>query len=302
MYTLPPEAVEAGRKNWEFDLSEAVRSIAYVLPGAAVAGIRGEPREVLDILSRHQPDVVFNACEAPQGRPDREAHVVALLEWLGVAFTGSGSETLALCRRKDYVDAVLSDCGIPVPRKNTFPCIVKPAAEDGSVGIHDHSVCENADALTRARSLVDGPVVVQEFLEGREFAVSLWGHPEPHWESIGEIRFSGGLRLTTYSAKWDPGSADFARSPMVYDKDLDPALRIEIATSARKVWRSVGARGYVRVDMRLNAAGVPCVLDVNPNPDLSPGAGINRAVIEAGWSWEQFIRKQIEWASSSASF
>ena len=91
--------------------------IAEVLPGADVAKVRGEPREILALLEAHAPDVVFNLCEAPLGRPELEPHVAALLEWAGVRFTGSGSETLALCRRKDRVAAVLAGAGVPVPQR-----------------------------------------------------------------------------------------------------------------------------------------------------------------------------------------
>jgi D-alanine-D-alanine ligase len=301
LYTVPPDGLQAGRQRAEFDLSVPVRSVAQVLPEATVAGIRGEARELLELLSRLDPDVVFNACEAPLGRPDLEAHCAALFEWLGIPFTGSGSETLTLCRRKDFANAVLAAAGVPLPRIDRFPCIVKPAAEDGSAGIHAHSVCADRDALARARQLVDGPVIVQEFLNGREFAVSLWGPVRPDWFSIGEVKYRNGLQLITYAAKWDEQSADFANSPVVYDSDIEPALQDAIVTSARGAWRALGLRGYARVDVRLDARGIPCVLDVNPNPDLSPGAGIHRGVMEAGWTWERFVGAQIEWASTSAS-
>ncbi|HMF56036.1 MAG TPA: ATP-grasp domain-containing protein [Pyrinomonadaceae bacterium] len=296
LHTLPPEAIADGRNSWEFDLSEAVEGIAEVLPEAILAGVRGEAREILLLLSEHQPDVVFNACEAPLGRPNLEAHVAALLEWLDVRFTGSGSETLALCRRKDRVNAVLEAAQVPVPRKSLFPCIVKPAGEDGSVGIYADSVCENLEALQRARARFDVPVVVEEFLPGREFAVSLWGREEPEHSSIGETRFKGELRLNTYAAKWDIESVDFANSPMFYDIELDTSLRESVIEAARGAWRAVEARGYIRVDVRLDSDHVPRVIDVNPNPELSPGVGIHRAALEAGWSWQKFVRRQIEWA------
>ena len=93
------------------------------------------------ILDSQHPDVVFNPCEAPLGRPDLESHVAALLEWRGVRFTGCGSETLALCRRKDRTKAVLAAAGAPVPRDGGFPCIVKPADQDGSAGIDARRPC-----------------------------------------------------------------------------------------------------------------------------------------------------------------
>src|SRR5258707_11875234 len=104
LHTLPP-VVAAGRTPDEFDLSAAARGIADVLPGAIVAGVRGEVPEILALLATHQPDVVFNACEAPLGRPALEAHVAALLEWLGEGFAGWVRATLAVCRRKGRAKA-----------------------------------------------------------------------------------------------------------------------------------------------------------------------------------------------------
>jgi D-alanine-D-alanine ligase len=296
LHSLPPSVIHDGRNAWEFDLGEAAHSVAKVLPGAMVAGVRGDAEEVLALLSKHAPDVVFNACEAPLGRPELEAHVTALLEWCGVRFTGSGSETLALCRRKDRVNAVLRAAGVPIPRTDFFPCIVKPADQDGSVGLHIDSVCDDQRSLERARSRLVGPIIVEEFLPGREFAVSLWGRRDGDYVSIGETRFENGLRLNTYAAKWEIDSSDFANSPMFYDVKLDSELRDPVIDAARGAWQAVEARGYVRIDVRLDAEGVPRVLDVNPNPELSPGVGIQRAITEAGWTWEQFVKKQIEWA------
>ncbi len=296
LYTLPPEVSPPDRILGEFDLHEAAQGVAEVLPGATTLGIQGEIGEMLAILTAHRPDVVFNLCEAPVGRPDREGHVAALFEWLGVRFTGSGSETLALCRRKDRVDAVLAAAGVPVPRRGVFPCIVKPADEDGSVGIWPDSVCGDRQALAHARARLAEPAVVQEFLPGREFAVALWGGDDPEYISIGETLFVRGLQVITYAAKWDTESADFANTPLSYDTVLDPPLRQAVIAAARGAWRAVGARGYLRVDVRLDAAGTPFVLDVNPNPELSPGKGMHWAVTAAGWTWERFVTQQVAWA------
>ncbi len=296
LHTLPPDTAAHGRTVGEFDLDAAACNVAGALPGAVVAGVHGEVREVMALVELHQPDVVFNVCEAPLGRIDREAQIAALLELLGVPFTGCGSETLALCRRKDRAGAVLAAAGVPVPRSGVFPCIVKPAGEDGSAGISADSVCASPEALTRARARLAGPVIIQEFLSGREFAIALWGRDWPEFYSIGETRFLNGLRLITYAAKWDLESRDFADSPLDYNMPLDPPLRDALLAAARGAWCAVEASGYIRVDIRLDEAGVPYVLDVNPNPELGPGVGICRAVQEAGWTWERFVRQQVEWA------
>jgi D-alanine-D-alanine ligase len=292
--TMAPE----GDRRDELDLSEAVAELARVLPEASRAAVRGHAGEVIAELDRARPDVVWNACEAPLGRPDLESHVAALLEWWGVRFTGCGSETLALCRRKDRTSAVLAASGVPVPREGeaVLPCIVKPADEDGSAGIDRDSVCVRAEDVARARARLAGPVLVQEFLPGREFAVALWGERRPEHSSIGEFAFTNGLLVNTYASKWVTGSEDFAASPLSYATEIEGSLRERVLDAARGAWLAVEARGYMRVDVRLDGDGEPRVLDVNPNPELAPEVGIHRAVTEAGWTWERFVRQQIEWA------
>jgi D-alanine-D-alanine ligase len=297
LYSVFPDSVVAvDRVAGEFALTEAAECVAAALPGASAVGVVGALDEVLGAIRSHRPDVVFNACEAPLGRPDRETHVAALLEWMGIRFTGAGSETLALCRRKDWVKPLLAAAGIAVPRDGGFPCIVKPADEDGSYGIWTGSICENTADVARARSHLTGPVLVEEFLPGREFVVSLWGERAPDHVSIGETEFQGGIRLITYAGKWRVDSVDFRDTPLTYDPDIAPDLRDAIVAAARGAWRVVGARGYLRVDVRLGADGRPRVLDVNPNSELTPGVGMHRAVVEAGWNWVDFVRNLVEWA------
>ena len=190
LHTAAPDTDPPGRRAWELDLGPAAQSIAAALPDAAIARVHGEPREILALLDRHRPDVVYNLCEAPRGRPDLEAHVASLLEWAAVRFTGSGSETLALCRRKDRAAAVLAAAGVAVPATDGFPCIVKPLAEDGSAGIDRASVCNDEAAVRQARARIAGRALVQQFLPGREFAVSLWGGMTPDHVSIGETPFA----------------------------------------------------------------------------------------------------------------
>jgi len=304
LHTLPPAAADEGRIAGEFDLSAAAANIAAAIPDAICAGVSGGPREILTAVERHAPDVVFNLCEAPFGRPRLEPAVAALLEWMRIPFTGASSRTLSLCLHKPDANAVLAAHGIAVPRSSPhhgFPCIVKPASEDGSAGIHHDSVCEDSATLSRALSRAGAPVLVQEFLPGREFAVSAWGPQDACFVSIGETRFLNGLRLITYAAKWDLDSPDFANSPLDYDSKIDAPLRTAIEETARRVWRAVDAFGYLRMDIRLDGDGIPHVLDVNPNPEPGPGVGICRAVQEAGWKWERFLDCQIEWALERGS-
>jgi D-alanine-D-alanine ligase len=299
LHTLP---MRCDRATLEFAMNEAATCVGRTIENALVIGIQGEVREVISVLEKHQPDVVFNCCEAPLGRPDREAHIAALFEWLGVSFTGSGSECLALSRRKDRVNPLLNSAGIRTPHSGggEFPCIVKPADEDGSYGIWAGSICESKEEVDRARAHLPGRMLVEEFLPGREFVVSLWGGREPEEHAIGETLFEGGLRLRTYAGKWRSGSHEFRSTPIAYDSTIAPDLRASLRALAARAWHVVGARGYLNVDIRLDRHDLPHVIDVNPNPELTPGFGIHRAAAEAGWDWSRFVERQLQWASASA--
>jgi D-alanine-D-alanine ligase len=296
LHTLPPSAAGPGRLTDEFDLTHVADNLVAAIPGGVAVGIRGDADEVIALLDQHRPDVVFNLCEAPKGRPDLEAQLAGLLELLGVPLTGSPSETLALCRRKDRTKAVLAAAGIGVPEAMGFPAIVKPMDDDGSAMLHTGSVCQTPEDVARETARLNGHAMVEAFLPGREFVISLWGARTPEHHAIGETIYEGGLELITYAAKWETESADFANSPLIYRPELTDELRERILAAAKGAWKAVGARGYIRVDVRLDVLGEPRVLDVNPNPELGPGVGICRAAQEAGWTWEAFVQKQIEWA------
>jgi D-alanine-D-alanine ligase len=295
-HTLAPSLAPGGRVPDEFDLSEACEAVMSVVPGAVAQGIEGRDDEFAAVVRDHRPEVVFNLCEAPLGRPDREAHAASRWQSLGVRFTGARGATLELCRVKDRVNTLLSACGIAIPGRGSFPCLVKPAEEDGSAWIRRESVCRDQRELKLALASVPARALVEEFIPGREFAVSVWGGDQPEYFSVGETVFANGLELITYDAKWMPESADYMDSPVSYATEVSAGLRGTLEGTAGSVWKAVGAHGYLRVDVRLNDAGVPHVLDVNPNPALGRSGGIRAAAEAVGWSWERFVTAQIDWA------
>jgi D-alanine-D-alanine ligase len=295
-HTLAPAAGLAGRMAEEFDLGEAAEAVVSVIPGAIDCGFEGRDEEFAGLLREHEPDVVFNLCEAPLGRPDLEAHAAALWQSLGVRFTGARSHTLELCRVKDRVNRLLTREKIAVPGRGTFPCLVKPAEEDGSAWIRRESICRDHEELRLALQRIPARALVEEFIPGREFAVSAWGGDRPEHFSVGETVFANGLQLVTYEAKWRPECSDYLESPVSYATDIGAELRCALETVAGRVWTAVRARGYLRVDLRLDRSGLPHVLDVNPNPALGRSGGIRDAAAAAGWSWERFVKSQVDWA------
>jgi D-alanine-D-alanine ligase len=250
------------------------------------------------LLSRlSNVELAFNLAEGMGGAASAEPRVAALLELAGVACTGASSETLALCRRKDRANAVLQAAGIAVPRWtvavtgaepdwDTFPAIVKPLGEDGSVGIEEWSVVDDPLELRAALDRIGGNGMVQRFVDGRELNVGFVGSAVL---PVAEIEFVGTQRVVSYAAKWSAGSvADRATRP-VCPARIPASLAGEVVELARAAWVAVEGRGYGRVDIRTDGAGRPYVLDVNPNPDLAPGAGLARMAGVAGWDYGELV-------------
>lgn len=293
LHTLPADPTLI-----DTDLSLPAAGVAAALEDVVVEGVRGEPGELLALLHRHRPDVVFNLCEAPCGVPTWEPHVPALLAWLGQRHTGAGSEALALCHRKDRVRALLRAASVPIPGSGGLPAFVKPVAEHGSAGIEAGCLCRDATEVEAQRARL-GEVVVEDYLPGRELVVALWGREAEH-AAVGEVRFPAHRPFLTWEAKWLPISDDYRGTTTTYPADVSPALAAELLQAARGAWAAIGLWGYARMDLRLDAEGRPRVIDVNPNPDLTPDDGLTstsgmaRAVLSAGWSWADFIRFQVE--------
>lgn len=262
------------------------------------------------ILRHLEADVVFNLFEGFDGRPETEYLVAGALSQLGFRHTGCPSSALALALDKARAKEMLVTAGIDTPRYQVrkadtisvfelrFPCVVKPCGEDASHGLSEESLVSDMGSLERQVSkvcrLYGGEALVEEFAEGREFNVTVLGNKETQVLQVSEIEYSlpGSLpRLLTFAAKWEPESIYFQNTRVVCPAEIGPALRARIGDTARLTFRLLGCRGYARVDMRLDAAGRLKVLEVNPNPDISPGTGAARQALASGMTYAEFIEK-----------
>jgi D-alanine-D-alanine ligase len=278
------------------DLGFAVRT----LPAPAA------PAELVALLAAERPEVVFNLVESVKGEARFEAAVAWVYELLGLAYTGSPAFALSLALRKDVTNALLRGRGVPIPEGRvlergdeplaglTFPLIVKPVREDASHGITLESVCQDeAAARARARYVIERyaqSALCEEFVEGRELNVTVLGEGESaRTLELMEIDYSGWPagqpRLITYNAKWEEESAECKGSVPVPARDLPEGLAASIRAAALGAYRAVGLRDYGRVDLRVHPERGPLVLDVNANPDLTPGAGLSKAAAASGVSY-----------------
>lgn len=255
-------------------------------------------------------DLVFNLCEGVAGVSRLEVNVASLMELAGIPFTGCSAWTMAVCHRKPLLNAFLASRGVPVPRWHVpdgaaavpddfpLPAIVKPAAEDASIGIEQGSVVTSVAALRDRVALVrerHGAAIVQQYIAGRELAV---GFVDDATLPLSEIDFSdlpaGTWPIVSFAAKWHEASPEFAGTQPVCPADVPADLADRIVRVATAAWRTVDGRGYGRVDLRVDADGTPWVLEVNPNPDLSTDAGLANMARARGWSYDRLVLRIVE--------
>lgn len=288
-------------------VEHAIRSLGYE---CYVMAIRDEILSVIHWLKEIRPDVIFNLCESVYGNACWEMNIPALLDLFRIPYTGSPPLTLGLCQDKGKVKDILLSQGILTPRYrifdqpvedmrgNIFPIIVKPLHEDGSLGISKQSVVYDDAMLNKqVRYVIDKyqqPALVEEFVDGRELNVSL---VETNGNvgvlPISEIDYSefpeGSPKICGYEAKWVTESAEYQKTKPVCPAPLEWVMKRRVEHIAVKVFRLFGCRDYARVDMRLDRNGKLYVIEVNPNPDISPQAGMTRAVKVQGMTYSEFI-------------
>jgi len=266
-------------------------------------------REVLEGI---ETDLAFNLFEGFDRHPEAETAVADILCSLGLPYTGCPPSALALALDKAKAKDFLKEAGIETPNCQVltpvtlpmfgldYPCIVKPLGEDASHGLTAESVVRDAGQLTRqvARisELFGGKALVEEFVDGREFNVTVLGVNNPVVLPISEITYSlplGLPNILTFSAKWEPQSVYFEHTKVVCPAELEDEVREQIMDISIRAFQLFDCSGYARVDLRQNG-GRPQVLEVNPNPDISPGAGAAIQARATGITYSQFIDKIVQ--------
>jgi D-alanine-D-alanine ligase len=268
------------------------------------------------LLRRLKPQLVFNLVESLEGQDRLASLAPALLDWLGLAYTGSRTEAIFLTSSKLLTKERLREAGVPTPAwaeaspegcEPGFepPYIVKSVWEHASIGLTGSSMAPDRQSLAeelrrRACPGVERPLFVEAYVEGREFNLALLDGPGgPQARPPAEIEFhaypDGKPRIVDYAAKWDSSSMEYKQTPRRFDfPPAEHGLLERLSELALQCWRLFRLRGYARVDFRVDARGQPWVLEVNTNPCLSPDAGFLAAAERAGLSVTETVRRIVE--------
>jgi D-alanine-D-alanine ligase len=271
----------------------------------------------LAMLREDPIDRIFNLCETVDEDPMFSGHAAAVLELLGIPFTGSPSSAITYTMDKAMTKRVLRACGIRTPQYLiydgsphfnagclTFPVIAKPRFEDASIGIDQESVFGNEVTLKEALDPLykrHGHLLIEEYIDGREFNVSLFGYPVADVMPIAEIDFSTFPRdihrIVGYRAKWDASSPEYNNAVRVFPTNITSSLHQSLKKIARECFHIFMLRDYARVDFRTDHHDNPYVLEINANPCISPDAGFVASLEHGGIHYKEMVRRFMEFMS-----
>ena len=278
--------------------------------------------DIEDLLTLYDPreHVVFNWCEDLPGIQKGEVVMAEMLEKNKFCYTGSPPDVLSLSWNKAAVKTLLDRYSVATPSWEVFtsprvdswrdfPAIVKPSFEHCSNGITTEAVVLTQKELAeRVSYVLDGfqqPALVENFIDGREFHVTLWGNGRIEMLPPVEMDFSAfdniKDRLCTYDSKFVPGSLHYEKINLQIPAQLDEDNIQQLELTSKQAYHAIGCRDYARIDLRLQN-GTFYVLDVNPNADISPDTSLAYAVEAAGLSYGYFASTLVHLAAQRHPF
>ena len=272
-------------------------------------------------LARVDCDLVFNLAESFADDDTADFKIAAFLDLVGKKYTGSGTRGLMLAQDKAVAKKIFAFHGIDTPTfarcyrgrldfslDLQFPVIVKPAREDGSIGIEFsavvNSIRELMERMDWLHANFDSPVLIEEYIEGREMYVGVLGNDKPEALPVVELDLSklpdGTPRIAAAEVKWGKGTAAYKDTKSAIATDLPEETVQALQQTAIAAYQALELRDYGRVDMRLQADGRIHVIEVNPNPWLSSRAEFAMAARKAGRTYSQLVGEIVELALARA--
>ena len=264
----------------------------------------------LHAVSRLECDLVFNLSESFGGNDGADVLIAGYLDLLNRPYTGAGVHGLMLAQDKAVAKKIFAFHGIHTPvfakvfrgrldfsHHLEFPVIVKPAREDGSIGIEFNAVVNSIRELMERIDWLhqnfDSPVLIEEYVEGREMYVGVIGNETPTALPIVELDLSklpeGRPRIAGAEVKWGKGTHAYRDTKSVFPEDLSEDTITNLQQTAVAAYQALDLRDYGRVDMRLQADGRVAVIEVNPNPWLASKSEFAMAARKAGRTYTELV-------------
>jgi D-alanine-D-alanine ligase len=311
-HLVPPDdvtGIDVLEAEWkmEYDVIETLREIGHEV---RVLGIHDDLTGIRPAAEALEPHIVFNLLEAFAGVTTFDQNVVSYLELLRLPYTGCNPRGLILARDKALSKKLLAYHRIPVPeftvvrpgrrpvlsKRLQYPLIVKSLFFEASAGISQASVVENGEQLQRRVAFVHESLgtaaIVEQFIDGRELYVGVIGNERldvlPVWEMSFAHMPDNRWRIATERVKW---STQYQKRHgiMTSAAELEPEAAARIQRMARRAYHALDLNGYARIDVRLDEAGRPFVLEANPNPNLAYGEDFAESAEVRGISYERLL-------------
>jgi D-alanine-D-alanine ligase len=269
----------------------------------------------LHALARLDCDLVFNLAESFAGNDSADVCIASYLELIGRRFTGSGTRGLLLAQDKGAAKKIFAFHGIHTPvfaqsfrgrldfsHDLDFPVIVKPAREDGSIGIEFGNVVSSIKELMERIDWLhehfDSPILIEEYVEGREMYVGVIGNDSPEALPVVELDLSalpaGTPRIAGAEVKWAKGTHAYEKTKSAVATNLPEETAALLQKTAIAAYQALELRDYGRVDMRLKPDGQVAVIEVNPNPWLASKAEFAMAARKAGRTYTRLIEEIVD--------
>jgi D-alanine-D-alanine ligase len=301
------------KKEVEEEVSDALAKLGHE---PALHQLDGSLKS-LHAIAKLDCDLVFNLSESFAGNDTADFNIAAYMELLGKPFTGAGSHGLMLAQDKSVAKKIFAFHGISTPvfarsfrgrlafsHELHFPVIVKPMREDGSIGIEFDAVVSSIKELMERidwlHEQFDAPILIEEYVEGREMYVGILGNQTPEALPVIELDLSklpeGMPRIAAAEVKWAKGTKAYRDAKSIVATDLSEDTTALLHSTAIAAYQALEMRDYGRVDMRLKEDGTVVVIEVNPNPWLASRAELAQAARKAGRTYNELIAEIIDLA------
>ena len=315
-YDIPenhPRAGDLDDITAEYESEETIEALTEMM--AEIGEVIQFPyhQQIFDDLREQKPDVVFNIVES-WGSRNRESYIPNICEMLEISYTGSDGLALGISLDKGLTKEIAQSRGINTPEfkiiknvrqldevrgnlKIDYPVFVKPNSEGSSIGIRRSSRVNNFDGLYQTgKKLLNKyqtPIIIEEFLPGREFVVALLGNGEPEIFPVAEIVVEGDVSFYSYEFKGKHQKT--IKCPV----NIENKIKNKMISDTLEIFKVLGCRDIARADFKLDKQGRVHFLEINPLPGLSPFYSVYpEQAQKAGYRPEEIIKKLIEFALS----